>query len=182
MTFFKIMKCKSIVLNLFILVGVLNAEPPKQDAIKEELTAMMRAPYVGEKAVILKHTHPRIMEISGGQENVEKAIDYLQKTLSDGGVTFDSVKLGKPYSYVVTKANEFFLVDVTLVLKKGNQKRVNELTQVAVKDVGSEDWCYIDSSGLSDELLRKLFPQLPRNFTLKKDEEQDAAGQSATAE
>ncbi|MDB4143266.1 hypothetical protein N9821_00230 [Akkermansiaceae bacterium] len=174
------MKCKSIILNLFILMGVLNAEPPKQDAVKQELTSVMRAPYVGGKAVILKHTHPKIIEVSGGQENFEKAIDYLQKTLSDGGVTFDSVKIGKPYSYVATKANEFFLVDVTLVLKKGGQKQVNKLTQVAVRSVGSEDWCYIDSSGLSDEVLRKLFPQLPRSFPLKKAEEQDGGGQPAT--
>jgi len=66
-------------------------------------------------------------------------------------------------------------------LKKGDQKRVNELTQVAVKSVGSEDWGYIDSSGLSDELLRGLFPELPRSFTLKKAQEQDDADQPATA-
>lgn len=154
------------------------AERPKQEILKEELTAVLQAPYTGKKAVILKHTLPEIIQVAGGQKNFEKAIRYLQKTLSDGGVKFDSATVGEPYSYLKTESHEFFLVDVTLVLEKNEEKITNELTQVAVKKEGSKNWGYIDSSGLSDALLRQLYPQLPDRFTLKRTDPEGSPDQS----
>ena len=163
------MKIYLVMVSILLMGGLVMADPPKAEVLKKELGAVLQAPYLGKGELILKHSHSNLVDLLGGKKTFLESIAQLEKILKEGGVTFGEAKIGEPYSYQKTKEREYFLVDVLLTLKKGGEVFPNELTQFVVKDTNDETWRFIDTNGLNDEIMRKLFPDIPKKFTLPGD-------------
>ncbi len=164
------MKIKLLLTTLFLVTLQFNvsaiAAAPKPEAVKKELAEMLQAPYLGKMDFVVTHMHPKLVKLSGGKETLKKAMTGIFKNMTDAGVNFVSADIGKPYAYMSSDQREFFLVDVDLSLSKGKEKINQRITQIAIKDKGAKVWSYTDSSGMKEKMLRQLFPDTPKQFTL----------------
>jgi len=152
-----------LILPLLTICSSSGKELPRA-IIEKELTAVIKSLHTADIELLLRHTRPQVLENLGGEELFNTVASETVKMLKDGGVTFSSVKFGDIYSYYNGTQNEFFLMDLTLTLEVGGEKSHTDLTQIAVKELDSEVWKYIDSIGFDQKSLREMFPELSPEF------------------
>lgn len=145
--------------------GTVSGMPSYED-VQEELEAVIRAPYSGDLELILKHTHSKVIKVSGGQKNFEIAINELIVAVKSESLKISSLSIGEPHNYLVTKKYEFFLVDTVVDIDVDGEIMLGKPRMLAVKEIGSEIWAYIDTEGLNDKLLKQWFPNLPDAFSV----------------
>lgn len=160
---------KQLALSVFLLSsGFLHADAPDAKERGKEITATIKAVYVPDYDLLLKHTHEEVFKLAGGKESFLETLKKTHEFLKSKNVSIAKVEISEELDYFKTEQNEFFFVASKITLKVGEKTHVAPGHQLGVKKKGSDVWKYIDRSALNDELIRKMFPDFPEDKALPK--------------
>ena len=159
-----VMKWIKLALLSLLSASSLFAEAPTQEALSKELTTVFKAPYENNTAFILKHTHPNVLRLVGGEENFKKQLVQLGQIFKKSGVAFKSVEIGKPEGYAISDTHECFYTKAKLTLTKNGEEIISDTLQFAIKPKDGATWYYIDLGNKDRETLKLIAPGLPEAF------------------
>lgn len=158
---------KYLALSAFFLSSLLlQADEPDQKVVAQEIAATIRAVYTPDYDLLLKHTHEEVLKLAGGEKAFKKGLKQTHEFLISKNVSIESVAVGKTLDYFETAENEFFFVATRIMIKVGEKVQAAPGHQLAVRKKDTKVWKYIDCSALNDELVRKMFPDFPKDQKL----------------
>ncbi len=142
--------------------------PQDETAIREK-TELAKSSYEkGDFDTLLSLTHPKAIEIFGGQENMKKVITAAMERHKELKLSFESAQYGKITAPVTSKDNIFCFLPTDTIMKVGD-KRVHSISyMIAIKPIAGGDWKLLDGSGLRNDktLINLFFPDFPADAQL----------------
>jgi hypothetical protein len=162
------MKTLSILalLSFSCCVEIALAREPDQASVANDVKAIMSAIYKPDYDLILKHTHEKVLEITGGKDAFLKAIKQTHNFLKEGGVSFNKAEVGRKIDYFAGTDNEFFFVPTRITLNGPDGTITESSHPLGVKKKTGNVWKYFDCSALNEYLVRGWFPDFPKGKKL----------------
>jgi hypothetical protein len=137
-----------------------HAEPtlPSAAAAKRDATVMYEAFLQSDLDTYAKYMYPRIVKLMGGKDHVIDAVRKVTATMEEQSSFLQSVAVDAPAQVYPAGAELHALLPMTMVSKtpKGELHLYTYLLGVSA-DKG-KSWTFIDASKLSEDNVRKLFP------------------------
>jgi hypothetical protein len=136
--------------------------------LKSEIASMYDDFERGDAKQLLAATHDSLYKLAGGKEALEKATQTAVEQLLSSGVKFMSSELGMPTETYMAGDEEVCFVPRVSVMEIQGRRAKSTGFMIAIRKVGSNDWKYLDGSGLrkNPENLYLLLPKLKRGIEL----------------
>jgi hypothetical protein len=151
-------------LGLQAVVGA-SAEPGaagEADRVQADVRAAVAALYAGDVEVILKYTHPVIVQALGGAPAAREAIAGVAARTDD--TVLESIDFPLAPDFVQGQARRYAVVPVHVVLWQNSRRTHNMSFQFGVLDPSSGAWTYLEGSRLDSQALAQLFPDFPAGY------------------
>lgn len=158
---------KQLTLCFFLLSSCfIKAEAPNAKVVGKELESLIKALYVPDYDLLLKHTHDSVLQLTGGEETFKATLKQTHELMKQNNVTISAVKTGEKLDYFTGEKNEYFFIPTELTLKVGENEQKAAGHQLGIRKKGTEVWKYIDCSMLTKELVSQLIPDYPKDKEL----------------
>ncbi|MBC7383424.1 MAG: hypothetical protein H7296_10620 [Bacteroidia bacterium] len=166
-----------LITSILVFVMACSGEPGNNTAservkvIKEQASAMGGILVRKDYSAFVKCTYPKIVELMGGEK---KMIDIMEKgamEMEKEGSAFLETKIGEP-SVVIKAGNQLqCTVPITLEMKVPHGHLTNHSTLIAISEDDGKSWYFVDNSGKSLEVMRKVLPELSAQLIIPEKQE-----------
>lgn len=145
-----------------IIVNFTYSHAQKDPELKIALAKMSAISTLNNPLATLNLTSPRLIKPMGGKENALKLFKKSIAEIQKDNVTIDSVinYTDREISKVKNIQYCFFPQLIVLGIPDSTKKMIRYSTLMAIKEPGVKGWTFLDYSGLNDEKLNFLFPEL----------------------
>jgi hypothetical protein len=135
-------------------------------ALMAKAEALQAAFERSDVEAIIASTHPAIFNMVS-REEFEKTARQLVASLA-GKATTISRTWGEPSAIYSSGPDEVCFLPSESVLEMNGKRANSKGFLIAARKKGTSDWLFLDGASLrkSPELLRKLFPDLPKDIEL----------------
>ena len=106
-------------------------------------------------------THPIVIELNGGREEMISKTLNLMKQMSESGYYVEGVKIGSP-SYTVQEGKETFATISQEVVMRFPAGKIVSKSFLAISENKGKTWKFVDGQGLSNEGLKKRLSIPPK--------------------
>jgi hypothetical protein len=120
----------------------------------------------GDFAAILDTSHPKVIQLGGGRENMLRQVQKAMGDMKQQGFIIHSITVGQPTEPVTANAQAFSTVPTTMKAGLPEIIVTSDSYLLAVSEDRGVTWSYIDGSILTPDLMKQLFPDAPANFQL----------------
>jgi len=158
----------TLAVPIALAVRALAFSPESQDApaVQRDVRRANDALYSGDVDTLLLYTHPRIIELMGGEQRARETLKESLKIVSEMRVE----KLSFPDAprFFEGQDNLFvFVPTLTIINLKG--QRIESLNfQLGIKKQGQGNWGYVEGSRVNDSNVRSMFPDFPPGIEFPK--------------
>ncbi|MCM8536084.1 MAG: hypothetical protein NE334_09125 [Lentisphaeraceae bacterium] len=161
------MKKLALLLILFISFNT-NAKELNEDEIKKiklDVHSILEAFNKADEKVMSEKSHKSIIKIMGGKESFAKKLKQSMKYLTETGLKYEDIKLGKPTTTYNAGKEELCFISCQSIITNNNRKFKSLSFMVAIREIGKNRWTYIDGAGFqkNKKLLWTLLPDLEAN-------------------
>jgi hypothetical protein len=141
------------------------------NAIEQQGNTMGKLLLSKDYKTFIKYTHPVIMDMAGGEENMIEIIKAGMEQVENQNISISFCSVERPVSYISFK-NELQCTVVQRMEMKFPEGRVlSKSFLVAVSDDKGKNWKFIDPNGRDLKELQKILPDLSDTLIIPKDEE-----------
>ena len=144
----------------FLMLGfLLVAQNNHSENIKRDGNDMIHSLLAKDYDKLSEYTYPVIVEWMGGKKEMIKQITSEMDRIEKQGIVFLELSIGEPKD-LYTAGNEIHcLVPQKVVLESKDGKIINSSHLLAVSDDSGEHWYFVDTSQITSENVRHLFPK-----------------------
>ena len=157
----------NIFITLLLFSGLSLAqsltEAQQRTNVKEQAEKMGKALLAKDLKTFISYTYPRVVESMGGKEKME---EFMKKQMADGGPDFQSITIGEPSRFILSKHNIQCVVSQTFVMKSGEGTISATSSLIAFSGDGGNNWTFIDVSTHDLKTLRKLIPEISSKLVI----------------
>ena len=141
----------------------LNREAPLEIAekLKSDVKKNMEASIQGDLDTIVGFTHPRIIELSGGEKRARIELSKMLAEMKTKGFNIESFEIPVSPTISQQRGTQYAIVSTLTKLTLKGQKMENLNFQLGIKKVSDKEWVYIDSSKIMQKEVLELFPEIP---------------------
>ena len=152
-------------------VSAAGLSPEAEKALMGRANEYLQSAQQGDADKFLRLTHPALHGLFGGKEPFEAATRAALKALA-GKPAVTAVTFGRVLGPLLVGDEELCFLPTSVSARLGNQATETNSYYIAVRTVGSAEWCFIDAAGLRrrPEALWQLFPGLPKDVALPRNE------------
>ncbi|MBC8049225.1 MAG: hypothetical protein H7X92_03630 [Chitinophagales bacterium] len=155
----------SVVCLIFLTLLAYPALAGPSEQVKRDVEATARALYAGDIDTVIKMTHPRVLELSGGEAAMRSGVQQAVAKMQQSGMKIESFQFPKPPEFFAGGAFEFAVVHTLTVISTSNGQRAESLNfQLGVRDKGSKLWKFVEGSRMNAQNARMLFFGFPADF------------------
>ena len=132
--------------------------------VQQDVSSDLHAVYAGDIDNVLSYTHPKIIEMMGGETTARETLSAVLVKFQNGGLSLKSLTFPKLPTFINTTAHHFVIVP-TLTIMSAHGKRVESLNyQFGIKGLEDKKWTYIEGSRINKSNVQALFPDFPSNY------------------
>lgn len=130
------------------------------DSMRVQATRMANGLVTGNYTVFIRYIHPRILEISGGADQLKAYLKQASDMMGQQGMKFQSVTVDTqvPFIHQGSQLQATLQQHTTIKLRQGRVVATSTLIGTSV-DNGAH-WHFIDSNNKTLDDLRKILPNL----------------------
>lgn len=140
----------------------------QQNQIKIMAEHMAKATLSGDYKTLAKYTHPKIVKMMGGQDNMIATLSDTFKKMHSQGYMFENATVGTP-GKVVTVGKELYAVVPQRIQMKANGMSISTTTSLLANSADNgKHWYFTDAGSMTDEQVKKLFPGLSGKLVIPK--------------
>ncbi|HYV93672.1 MAG TPA: hypothetical protein VE978_17995, partial [Chitinophagales bacterium] len=147
-----------------------QAKPPDSSnyfiQIKEQAEAMAQLLLKKDFKSFAKFTHPKIVEMMGGEQKMIEGMEKDLKEMESQGTGFLNVTIGEPSKVIVVNNELQSTVPQTIEMKVPNGRLVAKSTLIAISTDNGKTWYFIDTSGKDIQAMKKIFPNLSEELVI----------------
>jgi hypothetical protein len=130
---------------------------------QQDVRTISRALYGGDADTVLKYTHPKVVQLQGGEaaahQRLQAAIQTM-KNMKIESLTFPAAPT------CLNGGNRRFAIVPTLSVLVRDGQRVESLNyQLGVLEPGEAEWTYVEGSRMNAATVQILFPGFPKDYT-----------------
>jgi hypothetical protein len=140
-------------------------DPQSEDkTVQADVNEMLDATYTGDADTLLGYTHPKIVEMLGGEAQAKATLETALANIQSSGMELESLEFPQAPTFLETDEHRFAIVP-TLSVISVNELRAESLNyQFGVQEQGATDWKYIEGSRINQDNVRSLFPDFPADY------------------
>ena len=120
-------------------------------------------------ARFLDLTYSKVIEMSGGREQMTASINKELSQMEAEGVVLLSSTTGGPTQFVHDTGSIFAVLPVTLKIKAQTGVFQSEGSMIGISADGGANWTFIDASGKDQKELSSLLPNVISKLSLPPD-------------
>lgn len=114
----------------------------------------------------IKYTHPKVIEMMGGDQKMIATLQNGFKDLDKQGIEFLSVKIGEA-SAIINVNNELqAVVPQKIEIQMGEKVIVSESSLIAFSFNSGKDWKFVDANGKTNKEAKTIFPTLSEKLII----------------
>jgi hypothetical protein len=126
--------------------------------VKKQAKRFAVATFNGDFRTVIDLTYPKLVELSGGRDTMQKLITERIETLKKQGImTFDG-SVGSPGPFYKAGSQIHCLLPETIILRMFNGRYVGRSYLLAVSDNNGKSWTFLDVGNMPADVLHKLLP------------------------
>ena len=151
---------KLVLLPVFLVLGfILTAQNNHSEKIKHDGNDMINSLLAKDYEKLSEYTYPVIVEWMGGKNQMINQITTEMDRIEKQGIIFLELSIGEPEE-IYTAGNEIHcLVPQKVVLESKDGKIINSSHLLAVSDNSGEHLYFVDTSQITSDNVRHLFPK-----------------------
>ncbi len=151
-----------LLIVIAIIANFMHSYAQKDPELRNALAKMTAAVTSNNAQATVNLTSPRLIKPMGGRENALKLIRNSLAEVQKQNITIDSVinYTDRDISKVKNIEYCFFPQLIILGIPDSTKKMIRYATLMAIKEPGVKGWTFLDYSGLNDEKMNILFPEL----------------------
>jgi hypothetical protein len=136
------------------------------DRVQEDVRTMVYALHDGDVDTVLRFTAPRVIEQSGGPENVRRALRAAAQLSQQSGMQIESFRFPEAPAFVEGGGRRFALVPTLQVVSARGQKVESLNFQLGILEPGAQHWVYVEGSRLTPQNIQAVAPGFPVDYEL----------------
>lgn len=135
------------------------ADDPQLDADFQAIVAKLKT---GDIASIVDKMYTPFITAVGGVDVVKAQAAQAQAQMTAAGLKIESFNVVKPITPVVTSVREYRIIPVDSIMDINSKRIEIKSFWLAIRDVGTKSWQYLDGQGLSKnpQVKEQFFPDL----------------------
>ncbi len=160
------MKLKTLLICAFLFV--FSTRVIAQDQIKENIKAeaekMMSAFKTNNYSILVKYTHPKIVDLMGGPEEAPKIIKQTMEGIE--GLESIEASVGEVLQLIDTGNEVQTVIPQLLVLKMQGMTYSSKNHLIGISSDKGKSWTFFDGNGFGEDLIREMFPNLSKDLVI----------------
>jgi hypothetical protein len=160
------MKLKTLLICAFIFV--FSSRGFGQDAIKENIKAdaqkMLSAFKTNDYSILVKYTHPKIIDLMGGKEEAPKIIKQMMENVE--GLESVEANNGEVLQLLDTGDEMQAVIPQLLVMKIQGRIFSSKNHLIGISSDKGMNWTFFDGNGFSEKAIREMFPNLSKDLVI----------------
>ena len=126
--------------------------------LKKQANRFANATFNSDHKLVIDLTYPKLVELSGGRDSLQKLIVERIEALKKQGVIKFEGSVGSPGPFIKAGSQIHCLLPETLVLKMFNGHYVTRSYLLAISNDKGKSWTFLDVGKMPGTVLRKLLP------------------------
>ena len=150
---------------LFLFMGCTRSIDPKTTVKKQ---AMEMSEFLMKKDFpnFCKYTHPKLIEVIGGQENMQNYLSRQMESMEATGLTYLSIETGEP-SKILTVGNELqCTLPQTVQMDSPKGKITTTSTLICISENKGKNWYFINANEESLPQLKQTIPTISNELAV----------------
>jgi hypothetical protein len=127
-------------------------------ALKKQANRFANATFNNDHKLVIDLTYPKLVELSGGRDSMQKLIIERIESLKKQGVMKFEGSVGSPGPFITAGKQIHCLLPETLILKMFNGRYVTRSYLLAISNDKGKSWTFMDVGKMPGEVLHKLLP------------------------
>ena len=132
--------------------------------VQEDVRTIIHAVYDGDLDAVLRFTHPKVIEMQGGEAATRSAVEQAVQQLKAMGMHIESLSFPKPPEFLEGGGRRFVIVPTLSVIVMGDQRAESLNFQLGVLEPRATHWVYVEGSRVNRENVQSLFPGFPEDY------------------
>lgn len=134
--------------------------------VQRDVEMLARAFFADRPDTVIAFTHPRILAFMGGEAQARQALAASLAAMQAEHVRLESFNFGVPPDLLQGIDNQYAIVPIEYVVA-GDRGRLRYHTfYFGIRATGSTQWYYTAGSNISQQNVRRIFPDFPSGYIL----------------
>jgi hypothetical protein len=143
---------------LFLLIIPFAARAQDTTVVKRQAALFAHATFRGDVKVIIAGTYPKLIELSGGKEQMAQLITERMDELKKQGITGFEGSVGKPGKIYKAGDELLCLLPENIIMTTSVGRYRSRSYLLAVSDNNGESWTFLDVGKMPADILHRLLP------------------------
>ena len=159
-----------IVLFLCSSLGFAQDKATLKEMALKDVKTTSEATLGKDYKTVLKHTHPNVIELMGGNEKALELVEATFKSINEQGIVFEKAEIIS-VSDVIFEQDEYrCLVEGFNQMKMPGMRIKSTSYLLGFYDAEDKIWFFIEADKMNNKALaEKLFPGFETSFEIPKD-------------
>jgi hypothetical protein len=124
--------------------------------VKRQAGLFAHATFKGDVAIIIAGTYPKLIELSGGKEQMQQLITERMEELKKQGITSFEGTVGTPGKIYQAGTQLHCLIPEQIILKTAAGRYLARSYLLAVSEDKGESWTFLDVGNMPADVLHRL--------------------------
>jgi hypothetical protein len=155
---------KAFVLTIGLMtagVSYCSAQVPgASDSLRAQASRMANAFVTADYTTFLHYMHPKIVQISGGQQKMKETLTQMVTQMNTGGMTFSSVTVDSASAFIKTALTLQATIKQHTTVKLPSGRSMATSTLIGMSSDNGAHWKFVDTHNKTIEDMRKALPNL----------------------
>ena len=163
------MKQLTLFLFLSFYITSCNSQTTKneyENKIQEQGEKMAKSLIENDFNSFSNYTHPKIIEMIGGKEQLVKTLEKGMKEMRSEGIEFISITIGNPSQIYKIESELQCTVPQSIEMKVPDGRIVANSTLIAISNDNGKNWYFIDTEKKDIQTLKKIVPNLSEKLVI----------------
>jgi len=122
--------------------------------------------FSGDVDTALAYLYPKLIELLGGSAKVRNSLQKQLAEFQNSQITMESLTFPEAPTFLKSATHQFAIVPTKYILTMKGMRMENMSYLIAVRDIGSVGWTFVDTSANDIQRIRKVLPDFPEDYKI----------------
>lgn len=163
-------KIKFLLLGFLVALAVNSNAQEHLDSLNKQSKHMLSAFSKQDYNTLLRYTHPKVLELMGGEEKGLTILNNAMEQLKSLNMIIKKAEIGSVVQILKTTDNIQCILPQMLEIEIGQVKAKSKNYLFGISYDGGRKWYFLDTSDRKEADLRSLIPEISKDLIIPKSE------------
>ena len=130
--------------------------------VQKDVRLIIDALHEGDIDTLLRYSHPRMIELAGGEKVLRPAVEAIVRHTRGLGMRVESFTFPQPPQFFEGGGRRYVTVPTLSTISFKNGTRAESLNfQFGILENGASEWKYVEGSRMNEQVGRLMFGNFP---------------------